>query len=64
MSFPFSGCPHASLGDGFTILEPSLIEVFAEVMEGFGDDPFGLFLVWMFWIFDDVYPSIGIVECG
>ncbi len=64
MSFPFSGCPHTSLCDRFAVLEPSLIEVFREVMEGFRDDPLGLFLIWMVGIFDDIYPSVGIVECA
>lgn len=63
MSFPFGCSPHTSLRDGFTVFEPSLIEVFTEVVEGFRDDPFRLFLVRMFWIFDDVYPGIGVVEC-
>jgi hypothetical protein len=64
MSFPFSGCPHTSLCDRFAVLEPSLVEVFREVMEGFGDDPLGFFFVWMLGFFDDIYPSVGIVECG
>lgn len=63
MSLPFSGCPHTSLCDSFAVIEPSLVEVFSEVVEGFRDDPFGLLLVWMFWILDDIYPSIGIIEC-
>jgi hypothetical protein len=62
MSFPFCGCPHPSLCYGFTVLEPSLIEVFSEVMERFGYDPFRLLLIWAFCILDDIYPSIGIVE--
>ena len=63
MSLPFGCCPHTSLCNGFTVLEPSLIEVFIEVVERFRDDPFGLFLVWMLGIFDDIYPGIGIIKC-
>jgi hypothetical protein len=33
LSGVFCRCPHPSLGDRFTIFEPSLIEVFGEVME-------------------------------
>jgi hypothetical protein len=64
LSSIFGRCPHPSLSDGFTIFEPSLVEVFREVMERLRDDPFGFLLIRMLVEPDDICPGIRVFESG
>jgi hypothetical protein len=61
-AFPLGRCPHPSLGDGFSIFEPSFIEVLREIMEGLRDDPLRFFFIWVFFWLDDIDPGTCVFE--